>query len=1275
MRRSVRFAVSAALIASAVIPAVQIAAQPAANAVTTGSLGASPASSWQANATVWKMAYANGDIWMVGDFTNLRPPGAAAGTNTQPANYFAALNASTGAPDTNINDTHTFTGQSSGLPLSNGIVAASPDGKTIYVGGAFNAVDGVTRHHIAAFSATTGALLPWNPNVSGQVSAIATSGNTVYVGGTFGNVGNVATGPNLAAIDATTGKKVSWGSGVQPSTDANVDALAVTADGSQVVAGGYFDMVDGLTQSSDGTTRYNKAVIIGGIGSAEAGTLEPMTADNVVPIGTAQHNTGCYSNVKDIVVSGSAAYFANEGTGGGCLDGTWAANLPDGSLKWLNQCLGATQIVEVVGNYLYKGSHAHDCQKKNTNGDPDNFPQVPTGQARHLLSENLSNGFLGPWYPFTDAGPNLGPRAMATDGTQLYVGGDFTQVNHKGQQGIARFTPTSDYATPQPGQPVGVSPSPGTIDVFAQAPVDLDSPDLTMQLYRDGGSTPIATKQVHSLFWNNQVVGFSDTGLTVGSSHTYRVRAIETNGSGSLSILSPVSAPITASNGSTGYPATVLSQSPAAYWRFGETTGTVGADSSPNLAAGIFTGGVSLGAPGAISGDSDTAATFDGTTGYFSSSQSQPSPKTFSIDAWFNTTTTTGGKIIGFGNLQQAGSANYDKQIYMTNAGKVVFGCFNKTDIAITSGKSYNDGKWHQVIGTQGPSGMVLYVDGASVGTNSNTANQNYTGYWRVGQDTLKGWPNAPTSTFFGGKIDDVSVYNSALSASQVAAQFAAANGTSSGPIPPGAPGTLTATANGTSEIDLSWGASNGATSYDVQRGSHGAGTFPTDLGTTTSTTFADTGLNPGDQFDYRVVPSNSTGTGAASNTATGTTLPAQVTGLTANAVSGGEIDLSWNAAAGAVSYTVQRAPHGSSSFTTVSSGSSATTFNDTTVGGGTSYDYRVAAVDAGGTGAYSTVATATTPLVAPGKVTGLTASAPTATEVDLSWTATPGATAYEVDRSTTSGSSGFSQIASGLTSPSYHDLSVSPTTQYWYQVIASNGGGAGPASDSVTVTTPAVNAVLRSNSFEGGSAGAAITAANSGGGSGDKFDAVTCSGGNPTYSSNAAHGSLGASLAVGTTTCFLQWGPGSIASTTTSYGRAYVYLPSNPGASTILAKIGDSSFARDAQINLSTTGKLSMIDATNTRQASFTQSIPLNTWVRVEWSLTNSTTTGSFTVSLFNGDATSPLETHTVSNINTGASFGSLQIGSVIATSTAVGTIGLDDIAYGVSGPLGPVG
>jgi hypothetical protein len=282
------------------------------------------------------------------------------------------------------------------------------------------------------------------------------------------------------------------------------------------------------------------------------------------------------------------------------------------------------------------------------------------------------------------------------------------------------------------------------------------------------------------------------------------------------------------------------------------------------------------------------------------------------------------------------------------------------------------------------------------------------------------------------------------------------------------------------------------------------------------------------------------------------------------------------------------------------------------------------------------------------------------------------GSSTYEVDRSTTSATSGFSPLATGINPTSYTDNAVSPNTTYWYQVIATNGAGSGPASDATQVTTSAVTTALLSNTFNGGTNGGALTAANSGGGSGNKFDAVSCAGGAATYSSSSAHGPLAGAFAPSTTACYVQWGASSITATTSSYGRAYINLGTTTDPATILAKLETAGFARDAQINLTTADKLSIIDANNTKQVTFTNSVPSG-WVRIEWHLVNSTTAGSLTVSMYAGDSTTAIETHTVNGINTGASFGALQLGSVFTTTTAMTPFKLDDVAYGTAGALGP--
>jgi len=68
----------------------------------------------------------------------------------------------------------------------------------------------------------------------------------------------------------------------------------------------------------------------------------------------------------------------------------------------------------------------------------------------------------------------------------------------------------------------------------------------------------------------------------------------------------------------SAYSDAVLADMPVRYYRLGDSSGTTAVDSSGNSQDGTYTGGVTLGASGAIQGDADTAATFDGTDDYVS---------------------------------------------------------------------------------------------------------------------------------------------------------------------------------------------------------------------------------------------------------------------------------------------------------------------------------------------------------------------------------------------------------------------------------------------------------------------------------------------------------------------------------------------------------------------------------------------------------------------------------------------------------------------------------
>ena len=708
----------------------------------------------QTNGLVRAIVAAGGNVYLGGDFSSVRPAGSAAGTGEVARTRLAALSASTGALVTSFN--HTLNGNVRALALS-------PDKKTLYVGGEFTTVDGAARSRLAAFDVTSGSLLPWAPVANGTVNALAASSSRVYAGGSFTRLANVVT-TRIGAV-GTNGSAVP---GFVGNADNSVYGLALSPSADKLYVAGAFT-------SYNGDATYHAAASV----DPATGAIIPFPAVSAIPV----PSQFCSSVSKVVITDGSKVYFGNEGTGGGCFDGTFAASLTDGSLVWKNQCLGATQGIALLNNRLYVASHAHDCSANTF--DPDAFPEVgwSKGLSRHLLAFDASNGTVSSWYPNTNGGTGsaLGPRTLATDGTSLFVGGEFTTVNSSAQQGFTRFSPLANGASALPGRPgaprASVLPD-GSVNIAVLPPLDNDDTDLTLRLYRDGGTTPVATVDVHSLFWRRPVVTFVEKGLAAGSTHSWTVDAVEKNGTQA-----------SAKSASTGnvrispvlaYQAAVDADSPSFFWRLGEPAGPVAVDASASGSSGAYNGTITYAQPGPITGDAN-AITTNGVDGLVVSNPT-PGPSQYSAEAWFKTTTTAGGKIIGFGNRpagldfggNPAVSSNYDKHVYMLNDGRIVFGVYNGGFDTIYSPSALNDGQWHHVVATQGPAGMALYVDATRVGRNGVTSNQGYDGYWRVGGDNLGAWPDQPASNFFAGTIADAAVYPTALSQTRVRAHWTA---------------------------------------------------------------------------------------------------------------------------------------------------------------------------------------------------------------------------------------------------------------------------------------------------------------------------------------------------------------------------------------------------------------------------------------------------------------------------------------------------------------------
>eukprot|EP01037_Dinobryon_pediforme_P017555 gene17555-17758_t len=168
-------------------------------------------------------------------------------------------------------------------------------------------------------------------------------------------------------------------------------------------------------------------------------------------------------------------------------------------------------------------------------------------------------------------------------------------------------------------------------------------------------------------------------------------------------------------------------------------------------------------------GNANSAYSFNGINQYLTTTTKYANLQIFTISLWFNTT-VAGGKLIGYGNLQTGASNNYDRHLYMNNAGQLFWGVYPGTYCLVSTTSSYNDGYWHHVVASIGPTyGLRLYVDDVLQGSNpSFTVPAVSTGYWRIAYDNLRTWPSSPSSNYYSGKLDDIAVYNSELTPSQI---------------------------------------------------------------------------------------------------------------------------------------------------------------------------------------------------------------------------------------------------------------------------------------------------------------------------------------------------------------------------------------------------------------------------------------------------------------------------------------------------------------------------
>ncbi|MCR4284168.1 MAG: fibronectin type III domain-containing protein [Parcubacteria group bacterium] len=201
------------------------------------------------------------------------------------------------------------------------------------------------------------------------------------------------------------------------------------------------------------------------------------------------------------------------------------------------------------------------------------------------------------------------------------------------------------------------------------------------------------------------------------------------------------------------------------YWKFDETTGVTAVDNSgggntgtllnsPVWTTGKVSGGLSF------DGVDDAVQIADGGAFNFGSGD-------FTVSAWFKTSSIQTKNIIS----KYIGSGRYAFNLQVGGSGLISFMSSDGASKQIGAADTpYEDGAWHHIVGVKDSAQLTLYIDNVLKGSTpfgGTVENSNYKTY--IG---ARGYNNLPQDNYFPGLLDDVRIYNRALTQSDVATLY-----------------------------------------------------------------------------------------------------------------------------------------------------------------------------------------------------------------------------------------------------------------------------------------------------------------------------------------------------------------------------------------------------------------------------------------------------------------------------------------------------------------------
>lgn len=229
----------------------------------------------------------------------------------------------------------------------------------------------------------------------------------------------------------------------------------------------------------------------------------------------------------------------------------------------------------------------------------------------------------------------------------------------------------------------------------------------------------------------------------------------------------------------------VAADSPVARWRMDDPTGSGVALDDIGTSHANVKSGVTLGTAGAITGDTNTAMTFNGTTGHLEvANPAGLNPATWTVEAWAYPTGGTGAiRTV----IASTDTSLRSYEIRATDTNLWSLRCSISGGAAVLTGPAVRLNEWTHLVGAYDSSVLRFFVNGVEVGSGGTAC---------LASDGLRplriggGSPeNDALSYQFPGSIDEVAVYDNAISATRVAAHYAAGVpfsrvGLSSNPLP-----------------------------------------------------------------------------------------------------------------------------------------------------------------------------------------------------------------------------------------------------------------------------------------------------------------------------------------------------------------------------------------------------------------------------------------------------------------------------------------------------------